>query len=236
MKKDIQEIFSGLTFTEEDHKYYLQDKQFKKSVSGVIEEFEEPFDTELMSSLVAKRDGKTKEQVQKEWKDISDKACELGTRVHLFGELYMFDRSLKPQNGYERAIVNFWNDVPEHVIPYIAEIQMYHKEYMFAGTADILLYNEDTNTFIIGDLKTNKDLYKNYKGKKLLKPFDNLLDNPFNHYQIQLSLYQMCFEQTGFKVSSRKIIWLLPDGTYQLYDTEDYTKVLKEYLDKNPVC
>ena len=130
---------------------------------------------------------------------------------------------------FEEAIVNFWNDLPSTVIPVVMELQMYHKEYMFAGTADILLYNTVTNTFIIGDYKTNKDLFKNYKGKTLLSPFKNLLDNPYNKYQLQLSFYQLLLEQTGFKVSSRKLIWLKPDGTYLLYNTDDYTDILNRF-------
>lgn len=64
----------------------------------------------------------------------------------------------------------------------------------------------------------------------MLGVFNNLLDNPFNHYQLQLSFYQILFEQSGFKVSSRKLIWLLDDGTYKMYNMDDYTQQLKEQL------
>ena len=76
---------------------------------------------------------------------------------------------------------------------------------------------------------TNKDLFKNYKGKTLLAPFENLLDSPYNKYQLQLSMYQLLFEQCGFEVESRRIIWLKPNGTYENFKTEDLTqKLLKE--------
>ena len=111
---------------------------------------------------------------------------------------------------------------------------MYHKELMYAGTLDILCYNKNTGEYIILDYKTNKDLFKNFKEKKLLKPFDNLLDNPFNKYQLQLSFYQILIEQIDFiKISSRKIIWIKPNGNYQLYDTEDYTEQLKQYYNND---
>ena len=76
---------------------------------------------------------------------------------------------------------------------------------------------------------------KNFKGKKMLSLFDDLLDMPLNHYQLQLSFYQILFEQIGLKVEGRKIIWLKPDGEYDMYDTEDYTGILKEYLKHNKV-
>ena len=93
-----------------------------------------------------------------------------------------------------------------------------------AGTADIILYNKQTNKFIIADYKTNKDLFKNFKGKKLKAPFNNLLDSPFDKYNIQLSMYQILFELTGYEVENRFIIWLKPDAEYEIYYTQDLRK------------
>jgi hypothetical protein len=45
------------------------------------------------------------------------------------------------------------------------------------------------------------------------------LDNPFNHYQIQLLLYQILLQQLGINVYQRTVIWLQLDGTYKLYHT-----------------
>ena len=42
-------------------------------------------------------------------------------------------------------------------------------------------------------------------------------------------MYQLLFEQCGFEVESRRIIWLKPNGTYENFKTEDLTqKLLKE--------
>jgi hypothetical protein len=231
-KTKIHNYFKDLQFTESTHTYKVKGKKLKYSVSGLIDKFKNPFDKENIASFVAKKEGKTKEEILKEWQDKADNACDLGTRVHKFGELYPFDTSLKPKDGYERAVVNFWDSLPDFVIPFIMELEMYHKDYMFAGTGDILLYNTLTDTFIIGDYKTNEDLFKNFKSQKLKKPFHKLLDCNFNKYQLQLSFYQILLEQTGCKVSSRKIVWLLPDGNFKLYDTEDFTEELKEELKK----
>jgi hypothetical protein len=65
-----------------------------------------------------------------------------------------------------------------------------------------------------------------------------LLDTLF--WQIQLnytcryipSFYQLLFEQTGYKVSSRKIIWLLKTAEYIMYDCENLTKELLQELNK----
>ena len=110
------------------------------------------------------------------------------------------------------------------------ELRMYHKVFKFSGTADILLYDTINKCFIIADYKTNKDLFKNFAGQKMTKIFSHFLDTPFNHYQLQLSYYQILFEQIGYKVSRRIIIWLKEDGTYEMYDTEDLTSILIKEL------
>ena len=61
----------------------------------------------------------------------------------------------------------------------------------------------------------------------MLGPFSHLLDNPFNKYQLQLCYYQILLKQIeDIEVSSRKLVWLRPNGTYELYDTEDFTHLI----------
>ncbi len=43
-------------------------------------------------------------------------------------------------------------------------------------------------------------------------------------------MYQLLFEQIGFEVESRRIVWLKPDGTFEIFKTNDYTEVLKKEL------
>lgn len=226
----FKNFFKGLSFEEGPHKYTLGNKVLKYSATGVVSKFAESFDEQKMSFYVAQRDGISQEEVLKNWEKIRNEAAEKGTRVHLFGELYAKNRNLKPSCPQEKAIVKFWKDLPEHVILVAPELLMYHKDFLFAGTGDILLYNTKTGTYIIADYKTNKDIFKNYKGKTLLYPFEDLLDMPLSKFAIQLSLYQMLLEQTGVKVSSRKVVWLKKDGNYELYDTEDYTGRLKKHF------
>ena len=230
IRNKIISFFEDLKFDEKKHLYFLKDKKIRYSVSKIIKNFVEPFDTEKVSLLVSKKRSISQKNVLKEWEKIKNEACEKGNKIHLFGEKYPFNLNLKPENKFEEAIVKFWKDLPKEIVPVMTELQMYHKKYLYAGTADIILYNKKTKTFIIGDYKTNKDLFKNYKGKKMLNFFSDLLDNPFNKYQLQLSFYQILFEQIGLKVSSKKIIWLKPTGKYELYDTQDYTQILKKYL------
>ena len=231
LKLNILSNFKGLIMNEVEHIYYLDNKPLKISVSGVIKFFYNPFNAYKKSREICK-DNEAADALMQEWKSKGDKACELGTKVHKFGEVYPFNKHLKPKDGFEKAIVKFWNDLPKHIIPVMMECQMYHKKYLFAGTADILLYNTLNKEYYIADYKTNKDLFKNFKGKKMIGVFMNFLDNPFNHYQIQLSLYQILLQQVeGIQVTKRKIIWLKENGEYEMYDCNDYTEVLEQQLE-----
>lgn len=226
-KRKIKDYFSGLDFNPEEHVYKHRDRQLS-SVSSVIKRFVEPFDAENISKFVALKRGITQEEVLAEWEAKKIAACDRGNEAHLFGENYK--KGMTPTNGFEQAIVNFWDSIPDHIEPFLFELQMFSQELGIAGTADIILYNNKTGKFIIADYKTNIDLFKNFKGKKLLEPFQNLLDSPFNKYQIQLSLYQYLFEQSGFEIESRRLIWLKEDGSFEMFKTNNLINSIKNIL------
>jgi hypothetical protein len=222
IKSLITSSFNELEFEPVAHKYTLHGKDMMP-VSNVIKRFEEGFDTEQKSFEYALKHGLNQDDVKKMWKDNSDAACDFGHQTHDFGERYFYEKNLKPQNGHEQAIVKFWSEIPEHIIPVLCETRVYIKQLGYAGTFDLLLQNTLDGTAIIVDYKTNKDLFKNFRGKMLKAPFEFLLDTPYNHYQLQLSLYQIPLETIDVKVSERWVIWLRGDGTYSKYETYDYT-------------
>lgn len=204
----------------------------------------------------------TAEEIEKAWAENSQKACAHGSERHEFGEscfwymtgqwdriLPAFKDRLTEDGGFEarflkeEATVKFWEDLPVCFVPIAVENITYHKELNYSGTFDMLFYYEaeldgkpaEKSGFVIFDYKTNKDLYKNFQEKKLLYPFNELLDMPCNLYKLQLSLYQLNLEQIGFKVIGRRLIWLLPDGTYDKIPLETYSRVLSEELTKHPI-
>lgn len=226
--EDILNFFRDLTFEPEAHIYHVNGVPTTGSVTDRIKRYYNPFDAKKKSLEISLRDDIPQEEVLASWNNAGEIARIKGNKAHLFGELYPFNRNLRPQSQYDVAIMKFWNDLPEYVIPVLTEARMYHLKYLYAGTADIILYNTETQKFIIGDYKTNKDLFKNFAGEKMLSPFNNLLNCPFNHYQLQLSYYQLLLQQIeNVEVSYRRIVWLLPNGEYRLFDTEDYTEILK---------
>ncbi len=222
--------FQKLTFKEKEHQYLVEDKPLQGSVSGLIKQFYETPDFDAIAPYSAAKRGITTEEIQKEWKDNNLEAITRGSRVHLFGENYPYNRSLIPSCPQEQAVVKFWSDMPEHIILVGVELRMYHFLKLFGGTADIILFDTKTQTYIIADYKTNRDLYKNFKGKTMTGPFSHLLDCPLNHYVIQLSYYQLLLEQIGIKVSRRIVVWLDLNGEYTMINTDDVTGILRQTL------
>lgn len=233
IKNKILEFFAGIDLDESTHTYTLSGKKiFKISVSGLISPYKHKTDWETVKHNVAVSKGITPEKVQESWDEAAKLGCDIGDKTHIFGENYVLNGFKgEPTTGYERAVVKFWSEIPPHIVPLSLEIKMYHKELLFAGTSDILLYNTKTKEIYIADYKTNKDLFKNFAGNTMTAPFSNYLCQPYRHYTLQLSYYQILLEQIpGIKVSRRMLIWILPDGNYKMYDTEDVTGILKEEL------
>lgn len=232
MRIEIEDFFKEIKFDEASHSYTVKGKNLKP-VSYVLKDFQEPFDEKKMSALVAKKKGISIQEVLDDWHKKRDDSCALGTKAHLFAENYIKTREGEPTNGQEKAMQTYLDKIPYYVVPLCTELQMYSEKWNIAGTADLMFYDTKNDKILIRDWKSNKDLFKNYKGKRLLAPFDDLEDSPFNKYQLQLSLYQILFEQTGFKIENRALIWVKEDGTYELYQTNDYRDRLIEHLNKN---
>ena len=152
----------------------------------------------------------------------------------------------------EIASAKFYYDMPVCFIPILAETKVYtvKDEYWYSGTFDLLCYYDQTldkghkNTekdisgLVCLDWKSNKDLYKNFN-KPMLPPFEEYIDMPLSVYKLQLSAYQLCLEGIGLKVVARRIMWLLPNGTYSKIPLENLVSrlhnALIEYFDINKV-
>lgn len=225
--------FSGLTFIDETHEYFVEGNKVPLSVSGVVKGFVPFTDWDAIAQAVARRDGKTKAQVLAEWEEKKNKGLNAGTKTHDFAEKQ--DRVAETEK--EEAVIKFWKvlelDNPYRYVLVAKELRMYHKIYGFCGTCDFILYDTLTSTYIIGDYKTNIDLFKNFNGNLLLEPFEFLLDHAYNQYQIQLSSYQILLEQLeGVIVTERWLVHLRDDKNYHCYKTYDYSSYLINYFNQ----
>ena len=86
-------------FDEVNHKYTNPDNnKVYISVSQLLKRYKEPFDSDFFASKIAKRDGKTKEEVLKEWKDKTQAACDKGVEIHTIFEEYLTTGKVSKEN------------------------------------------------------------------------------------------------------------------------------------------
>lgn len=225
--------FDNLIVNEDLHTYHLGDKNLIP-VTTLIKDFAQEFDSQTISARVAKKRGVSQQEVLDEWDRIKIDAQDFGHQVHKFGERYgrfILSGENKPivTCPEEKALAKFFTDLHPRFLPVTFEQKMYSVKYGYAGTTDIIFY-DGKKGFVICDYKTGKDIHRNYYGQMMLPPFQYLLDTPFNHYQLQLSLYQIPLEENGLFVSERWVVWVKPDGTYQKLNTNDFSVMLRQHI------
>ncbi len=230
---DTTTKFKELQFKEKGHEYKVGNTVLTPT-SNKVEIFCNEFPLMEASAAYAAKRGLTQQEVLDMWEDKKNVACELGTNVHNFAEEYVLrdmDYPIAdhdPLKDRKKQVVMFWKRLPKHYSLLGAEQRMYSSNYGYAGTTDFLLYDHRDDTIVVGDYKTNRDLFKSY-GKPMKKPFEYLEDHPYNHYQLQLSYYQILLEDIGIPVSNRVIVWIKQDE-YKLFHPVDLTKQLRKTL------
>lgn len=218
---ELQNYFNELIFDEKSHSYKVN-SQYLRSVTSYIKTFQKPFDSFMVSTIVAKARAKQNKPAdpayyRKYWEHKAGVAREAGNLVHLFAScMPYFD---DPQTNVERQVINFYNERIKDKEQIVAtELIMYYGG--LAGTADLITMKED-GTLHLWDYKTTVDLDKN-KGK-LLAPFEMFADSPLNTYTIQLVLYKWIIENaTPYKVSELTIVSLVDAAdNYEIVDVND---------------
>lgn len=238
LQKKINTVFSDLTFDSRRHLYFWKGKVVPYSVSGLVEKHAPKFDTELQLPYSAKKQTREREepvsidQLREEWRQTNIEACRLGTETHDFME--KFTGIETPTTPQQFAGIRFFKDYCGEYEILFRELRMYSKKYkFFAGTEDLILQHKKTKKIIAADYKTNKDLFKCYKGQTLLPPFNQFEAHPYNKIQLQLSYYQIMLEDVGLQVDDRWLVYLKPDFTYTILKTWDFTKELRKYITSN---
>ncbi len=232
--EQILQVFSNLTFDEQKHIYYWNGARVAKSVSAIVNDFTEKFDTEKILPISAAKASREENrtvsvhELRHRWQTINKTACELGTKTHKF--LENFSGIQTPTSPQERAGISYLESLRGKYKISFRELRAYSEKYDFAGTMDIPLEDIHTGDRYIADYKTNGDLFKSYSYLK--PPFDFLEDSAYNKYQIQLSLYRILLEDIGVRIKGTSLVYLKADGTYKVYPLEDFSPELRLCLNK----
>lgn len=228
LQDKLKAVFSDLKFDPVKHIYYWQGQRVRKSVTGLVEHHVPPFDEAKWLPICARKEGKTEHELKHEWQTINKEAKVLGTETHDFLEHY---NGLKtPSTPQQKASIQFLKDILVDYEIVAKELRMYSRKWKFAGTADLLLRHRQTGKLVIADYKTNKDIFKTFG--LMLQPFMYLENHPYNHYQLQLSYYQLMLQEVSCSISERLLVYLKADGTYKIFPLVDFTTYLEDYLTK----
>ncbi len=226
-----------IAFEEAEHKYYtripsLRDDKAEvevtyTSVTTLIKRYSAPFDPDgTIAQRIADRDNVPVEHVRRVWKAKADEACLVGTRVHEVCEDVLRDRAIRnrPRDEHERRLMQQAYEIASAVLEFARPIGIekivFDMDIAVAGTIDLLCQMPDGG-FKIVDWKTNDKIeHENPYNKFMTGPLAHLADNDFNHYAMQLSVYQAILTRRGYIPANapvtRDIFHIREDGVDHL--------------------
>lgn len=226
IKNKIQQAFGKYTFIEDGHYYLCNGKRVGISTTGLISQYEQEFDSDTISQIVADKRGISQQEVLEEWRIENLHSTIKGSMIHEFaqslweGKEYEFDYSSVPpeidldrlKSDIEKLIpqaINFYNDYKDMYEFIGCEIYLGDEEYDECGATDQMMLNKLTGGIVIIDYKTNKKIeYESYKHKKMLVPLHKFDDCNYVHYSFQLGDYKFKFEKnTNLKVDETFIVY-----------------------------
>lgn len=234
-------VFNRIAFLGKSHRYLIDNQPSAKySVTGLLESFKEPFDSEKWSKIKAAEIGMTPKEMQEYWNSKNTYSKVLGTVFHTYAENYYqnkvipYDRlwvssQLDEEQHQElrntleillKQFNNFYNDTKSYLIPIRNELVVGDlDETRICGTIDLLCYNTKLECLELYDFKTNKEInYSSKYGKKFLSPLNHLDSCELNTYSLQLGVYKKCIEKyTNLKIQNMFVLWLnKKNDNYQL--------------------
>jgi hypothetical protein len=222
--KEIREILDKkrseleLTFFENEHIYYMKDKDGEirnnfPSVSKVMKLFYEEFPTNEAAEKKSKGDPILKEQLIKEWAEAGTYSTNMGSRVHYLLEKKTLDLFNHPKEvrvphfecDFEQILkgdsminagTNYLKLMKDRgAVLLDTEMVLGDPNLGYTGQPDKmwLILNKDKTEFgiIITDWKTNKpkNFEENQFTKRMYPPFQKHPNNALGHYFIQLPFY-----------------------------------------------
>lgn len=233
-----------VVFEEKEHKYTVGDVELT-SVTKFISEFFPSFDVNGMSKRVAKSRREAGEKnskgkpitawdVRREWNHKKEVSIARGNLVHKELEDWLSGR-LNPcvypvlHDASKQGIL--WANLNLDKYDVYCEEIIHNMEYRLAGTIDLLLHEPLTDSFCLGDWKSNVGtLSKKYgycKHPAIAKY--KIPNGKIYKYYLQLNVYKRLLELSGEFVGKMTIIHLADNG-FQAYDVPDWAEVVDAML------
>ena len=224
-----------ITFDEPTHKYYVNGScQGNISCTGFVHEFFGHFDAKKIIAKMkkganwatSKYDGRSDEEIMKEWSDNGKQASSAGTAMHFAIEQFMhgaaneIDPAVMDTPEW-RYFMKFWRDCGHDLEPYRSEWEVFtdsidavsgERKIKLCGSIDMVYRRKSDGKFVIYDWKRSKEIKSDNPFGSGLAPLDHLPDTNYWHYTLQLNVYKWILEQYyGLEVADLYLVILHPD-------------------------
>lgn len=226
--KQKLKVFDKYTFEEDTHTYYCNGAKVGIGVTSLIGLYANKFDEQSVAEMLAQKQNKEITQIIEEWHYKRDFSCEKGTTIHEYTQslfsgnewhLRPFDNSkeyLEVVEKIKHHSNNYYNDYKDRYIHIKDELLIGVEWANLCSAIDHLFYDKIDKGIVIVDYKTNSymDGYYDNPDKKVYKkymmiPFQDTLDNSYEHYKIQLSIYKYILQELlGIPVLRTEIVYL----------------------------
>ena len=221
--QELNKAFGDFKFYEDGHYYTYKDKPIEIGATGLIEQYTQDFDSQVVAEKVAIKENKTIQEVLDEWKQKNEWACKKGSLIHelvqerwkyfnasfVIPDLFYTKQQYEILNKLSLQTKQFKNDYEDRLEHLFDEYVIGSEEYNIASAIDHLFINKLTGGLVLVDYKTNSDIHKNERYAKDMKvPLSHLKDTTLNHYAIQLSIYKYLVEKyTNLQIEEMFIVW-----------------------------
>ena len=189
-----------MTFDEKEHRYVKDGIEYL-SVSRFLERFKPPFNKELISGMVAKKQGKEPDDILSMWNLNSEISTNYGTSIHKGIELFVKHKTISKLPHIKESTEKFIEKFKGKKLR--SEIVAFDDEHRIAGMIDLLELLGNKRVRII-DIKTNYEMDKEKRGN-FLAPIDTIPNTKINGYRLQLSMYKYLVEKHGFTVEGLQL-------------------------------
>ena len=136
--KVLKDSFKDFVFFEDGHYYECKGQRVGISVTRLIEQYANEFDSEGMAEKVANKENRSIEDVLAEWKYRADFACAKGSECHYYAQTlwnkepwdmmkFGFDGSVEYDSATEliqTQAQNFYDDYKNHLEHLIDELHL----------------------------------------------------------------------------------------------------------------
>lgn len=201
---------NDIQFDEGPHIYTIKgDSSFTSVTTWVHNQFTKFDADKIINNMMLSKNwvhskyyNKTPIQIKNEWEENRNQSATAGTNMHYDIECF-YNGCYKDTNSdiEFKYFMNFHNDIGSTLRPYRTEWMVYHEEYKFAGSIDMIFENPD-GTLQIYDWKRCKEIKKhNPWNKYSINPMlDYLPDTNYWHYSLQLNMYKNILESKYDKI------------------------------------